>query len=240
LERNREPKYRRILLKISGEAIQGHDSVFDLETVGRIASEIGQVQKEGVGIGVVIGGGNIIRGEKLSGYGVDRNQADSMGMLATLINGLLFENVLLSQGIPAVLQSALPVDTVAESIDLKKTSRYLKEKYVILFAGGTGSPHFTTDTAAALWALEIDAEVLMKATKVDGVFDKDPEVYSDARFFKTLTYDDVLGRNLKVMDITAITMCRNKKIPVIVFNINQRGNIVKIVSGDNIGTTIKE
>lgn len=240
MERNREPKYRRILLKISGEAIQGNDSVFDLETVGRIASEIGQVQKEGVGIGVVIGGGNIIRGEKLSGYGLDRNQADSMGMLATLINGLLFENVLLSQGIPAVLQSALPVDTVAESIDLKKTSRYLKEKSVILFAGGTGSPHFTTDTAAALRALEIDAEVLMKATKVDGVFDKDPEVYSDARFFKTLTYDDVLGRNLKVMDITAITMCRNKKIPVIVFNINQRGNIVKIVSGDNIGTTIKE
>ncbi len=240
MERNRGPKYRRILLKISGEAIQGHDSVFDLETVGRIASEIGQVQKEGVGIGVVIGGGNIIRGEKLSGYGLDRNQADSMGMLATLINGLLFENVLLSQGIPAVLQSALPVDTVAESIDLKKTSRYLKEKSVILFAGGTGSPHFTTDTAAALRALEIDAEVLMKATKVDGVFDKDPEVYSDARFFKTLTYDDVLGRNLKVMDITAITMCRNKKIPVIVFNINRRGNIVKIVSGDNIGTTIKE
>ena len=240
MERNREPKYRRILLKISGEAIQGNDSVFDLETVGRIASEIGQVQKEGVGIGVVIGGGNIIRGEKLSGYGLDRNQADSMGMLATLINGLLFENVLLSQGIPAVLQSALPVDTVAESIDLKKTSRYLKEKSVILFTGGTGSPHFTTDTAAALRALEIDAEVLMKATKVDGVFDKDPEVYSDARFFKTLTYDDVLGRNLKVMDITAITMCRNKKIPVIVFNINQRGNIVKIVSGDNIGTTIKE
>ncbi len=240
MERNREPKYRRILLKISGEAIQGNDSVFDLETVGRIASEIGQVQKEGVGIGVVIGGGNIIRGEKLSGYGLDRNQADSMGMLATLINGLLFENVLLSQGIPAVLQSALPVDTVAESIDLKKTSRYLKEKSVILFAGGTGSPHFTTDTAAALRAREIDAEVLMKATKVDGVFDKDPEVYSDARFFKTLTYDDVLGRNLKVMDITAITMCRNKKIPVIVFNINQRGNIVKIVSGDNIGTTIKE
>lgn len=240
MERNREPKYRRILLKISGEAIQGQDSVFDLETVGRIASEIGQVQKEGVGIGVVIGGGNIIRGEKLSGYGLDRNQADSMGMLATLINGLLFENVLLSQGIPAVLQSALPVDTIAESIDLKKTSRYLKEKSVILFTGGTGSPHFTTDTAAALRAREIDAEVLMKATKVDGVFDKDPEVYSDARFFKTLTYDDVLGRNLKVMDITAITMCRNKKIPVIVFNINQRGNIVKIVSGDNIGTTIKE
>ena len=240
MERNREPKYRRILLKISGEAIQGKESVFDLKTVGRIAAEIGQVQKEGVEIGVVIGGGNIIRGEKLSGYGLDRNQADSMGMLATLINGLLFENVLLSQGIPAVLQSALPVDTVAESIDLKKTSRYLKEKSVILFAGGTGSPRFTTDTAAALRALEIDAEVLMKATKVDGVFDKDPEVYSDARFFKTLTYDDVLGRNLKVMDITAITMCRNKKIPVIVFNINQRGNIVKIVSGDNIGTTIKE
>lgn len=240
MERNREPKYRRILLKISGEAIQGHDSVFDLETVGRIASEIGEVQKEGVEIGLVIGGGNIVRGEKLSDYGLDRNQSDSMGMLATLINGLLFENVLLSQGIPAVLQSALPVDTVAESIDLKKTSRYLKEKSVVLFACGTGSPYFTTDTAAALRALEIDADVLMKATKVDGVFDKDPEVYSDARFFKTLTYDDVLKKNLKVMDITAITMCRNKKIPVIVFNINQRGNIIKLISGNYVGTTIKE
>ncbi len=240
MEKNSKPKYKRVLLKISGEAIVGSDSVFDLEIVNRIASEIALLQKKGVEIGLVIGGGNIIRGEKLSGYGLDRNMSDYMGMTATIINGLLFENILKSIGAQVVLQSALPIDTVAESIDLNKTALYLSSKTIVIFAAGTGNPYFTTDTAAALRALEINAGLFIKATKVDGVFDKDPVVHDDARFYKTLTYNDVLERNLKVMDMTAISLCRDGNLPIRVFNINQNGNIVRIVMGDNIGTTIKE
>ena len=240
MERNRNPKYRRVLLKISGEAIRGPDSVFDFGIVKRIASEILLLQKKGVEIGLVIGGGNIIRGEKLFEHGLDRNRSDYMGMTATIINGLLFENILKSIGASVILQSALPIDTVAESIDLNKTSFHLSEKTIVIFAAGTGNPYFTTDTAAALRALEINAQLLIKATKVDGVFDKDPEVYSDAKFYKTLTYNEVLEKNLKVMDMTAISLCRDGKLPVMVFNINKSDNIVKIVMGDNLGTTIKE
>ncbi|HEB32941.1 MAG TPA: UMP kinase [Spirochaetes bacterium] len=240
MEKNRKPKYKRVLLKISGEAIGGPDSVFDLEIVKRIASEIALVQKKGVEIGLVIGGGNIIRGEKLAGYGLDRNMSDYMGMTATIINGLLFESILKSIGAPVILQSALHIDTVTESIDLNKTAFYLSDKTIVIFAAGTGNPYFTTDTAAALRALEINAQVFIKATKVDGVFDKDPEVHDDARFYKTLTYNDVLDRNLTVMDMTAISLCRDGNLPVRVFNINQSGNIVRIVMGDNLGTYIKE
>jgi uridylate kinase len=238
LEKNKKPRYQRVLLKISGEAVRGPASMFDLETVKRISSEIALLQKKGVEMGLVIGGGNIVRGEKLFEYGLDRNRSDYMGMTATIINGLLFESVLRSVGAAVVLQSALPIDTVAESIDLNKTAIHLSEKTIVIFAAGTGNPYFTTDTAAALRALEINAQLLLKATKVDGVFDKDPEVHKDAVFFKTLTYNDVLEKNLKVMDMTAISMCRDGKLPVMVFNINQSGNIVKIVMGDNIGTTI--
>jgi uridylate kinase len=229
-----------VLLKISGEAIKGPDSVFDLEIVKRIASEIALLQKKGVEIGLVVGGGNIVRGEKLFEYGLDRNRSDFMGMTATIINGLLFENVLKSIGASAVLQSALPIDTVADSIDLNKTAFHLSEKSIVIFTAGTGNPYFTTDTAAALRALEINAQLLLKATKVDGVFDKDPEIHKDARFYKSLTYNDVLEKNLKVMDMTAVSLCREGKLPVMVFNINKNGNIVKIVMGDNFGTTIKE
>ena len=240
MEKNKKPKYRRVLLKISGEAIRGHDSIFDLEIVKRIASEIALLQKKGVEIGLVIGGGNIVRGEKLSEYGLDRIRSDYMGMTSTIINGLLFENVLKSIGAPAILQSALPINPVADSIDLNKTAFYLSEKTIVIFAAGTGNPYFTTDTAAALRALEINAQLLLKATKVDGVFDKDPEIHKDARFYKSLTYNDVLERNLKVMDMTAISLCREGKLPVMVFNISKSGNIVKIVMGENLGTTIKE
>ena len=240
MEKNKKPKYKRVLLKISGEAVGGPDSVFDLEVINRIASEIALLQKKGVEIGLVIGGGNIIRGEKLAEYGLDRNRSDYMGMTATIINGLLFENVLNSIGVPVKLQSALPIDTVAESIDLSKTDFYLSEKTVVIFAAGTGNPYFTTDTAAALRALEINAELLIKATKVDGVFDKDPEVHDDARFYKSLTYNEVLEKNLRVMDMTAISLCRDGNLPVSVFNINKSGNIVRIVMGDKLGTYIKE
>jgi uridylate kinase len=240
LEKNSGLKYRRILLKISGEAISGDKSVFDLETVERIAEEIGLIQRMGAQIGLVIGGGNIIRGEILAEIGLNRNLSDYMGMLATVINGMLFENVLLKKGIPTVLQSALPVENITESVALKKTLSYLKEKAVVIFTGGTGNPFFTTDSAAALRACEIEAEVLLKATKVDGVYDKDPVMYPDAQFYPLISYDDVLKNKLKVMDMTAVTLCRDNGIPIIVFNLSVYGNIKKIVTGNLTGTLIKE
>jgi len=240
VEKNRPLKYRRVLLKISGEAIEGSETPFDLDTVRRIASEIGELQARGAEIGIVIGGGNILRGAKLAAYGLDRGQSDYMGMLATIINGLLFENVLKSRGVWAVLQSALPIPTVAEEIFLKKTIEMMQKGAVVIFAGGTGSPYFTTDTAAALRAIEIGAHVLLKATKVDGVFDDDPELNKDALFLRSLRYDDLLSRQLKVMDMAAVSMCRDHALPILVFNIYQPGNIAKVLEGEQIGTIIKE
>lgn len=240
MEKNRPLKYRRVLLKISGEAIEGSETPFDLDTVRRIASEIGELQARGAEIGIVIGGGNILRGAKLAAYGLDRGQSDYMGMLATIINGLLFENVLKSRGVWAVLQSALPIPTVAEEIFLKKTIEMMQKGAVVIFAGGTGSPYFTTDTAAALRAIEIGAHVLLKATKVDGVFDDDPELNRDALFLRSLRYDDLLSRQLKVMDMAAVSMCRDHALPILVFNIYQPGNIAKVLEGEQIGTIIKE
>ena len=240
MEKNRPLKYRRVLLKISGEAIEGSETPFDLDTVRRIASEIGELQARGAEIGIVIGGGNILRGAKLAAYGLDRGQSDYMGMLATIINGLLFENVLKSRGVWAVLQSALPIPTVAEEIFLKKTIEMMQKGAVVIFAGGTGSPYFTTDTAAALRAIEIGAHVLLKATKVDGVFDDDPELNKDALFLRSLRYDDLLSRQLKVMDMAAVSMCRDHALPILVFNIYQPGNIAKVLEGEQIGTIIKE
>jgi len=240
VEKNRPLKYRRVLLKISGEAIEGSETPFDLDTVRRIASEIGELQARGAEIGIVIGGGNILRGAKLAEYGLDRGQSDYMGMLATIINGLLFENVLKSRGVWAVLQSALPIPTVAEEIFLKKTIEMMQKGAVVIFAGGTGSPYFTTDTAAALRAIEIGAHVLLKATKVDGVFDDDPELNRDALFLRSLRYDDLLSRQLKVMDMAAVSMCRDHALPILVFNIYQPGNIAKVLEGEQIGTIIKE
>jgi uridylate kinase len=231
-------KYRRVLLKISGEALEGKNSVFNIDAVKTIAGKIEEVHKQGVEVGIVVGGGNIIRGETLSRYGFDRNQSDYMGMLATVINGLLFENVFAAIGVPAVVQSGLVIDTLTESVVLKKTVRHLREKKVVLFTGGTGSPYFTTDTAAALRACEIGADVLLKATKVDGVFDKDPEAHNDAHFFKKLSYNEVIEKNLKVMDMTAVSMCRDQDIPIIVFNIRQPDNILNIINGKTIGTVV--
>jgi uridylate kinase len=240
LEKNNPLKYKRILIKLSGEAIQGKGEVFDLQTAARIADEIGEIHSLGCEIGVVIGGGNIIRGEEFSRFGFYRNQSDYIGMLATVINGLLFENILLNKGVPAVVQSALVVETLTEDIVLKRSVRYFKEKYVILFTGGTGSPYFTTDTAAALRACEINADLLLKATKVEGVYDKDPVIYDDAVFYKNLTYHEVLYKNLKVIDMAAVAMCRDQKIPIVIFNIHESGNIAKIVKGYDVGTIIKE
>jgi uridylate kinase len=240
LGKNSRLKYRRILLKISGEAIEGRDSPFDLPTVERLAAEIGGLRKAGVEVGIVIGGGNIVRGATLSRSGLDRVGSDHMGMLATVINGLLLENVLQSKGVPAVLQSALAIDTVAEAIVLKKTGKYLSEKTVVVFAAGTGRPFVTTDTAAALRGLEIGADVLLKATKVDGVYDRDPVLHEDAVFFRRLGYDEVLTKKLQVMDMAAVSMCRDHKLPIVVFNIFRSGSILKIVEGGQVGTIIEE
>jgi uridylate kinase len=240
LEKNSTLKYSRVLLKISGEAIGGEKSVFNIETVERIAEEIGQLQRMGVQIGLVIGGGNIIRGEKFAELGLNRNQSDYMGMLATVINGMLFENILIKKGVHSVLQSAIHVENITERVALKKTASHLDEKTVVIFTGGTGNPFFTTDSAAALRACEIGAEVLLKATKVDGVYDKDPVVYPDARFYPLISYDDVLKNKLKVIDMTAVSMCRDNRIPIIIFNLSKYGNIKKIVTGNLTGTLIKE
>jgi len=239
LGKSNKLRYRRILLKVSGEAIEGDGSAFDLQRVGRIAEEIGGMQREGVEIGLVVGGGNIVRGGYLEKEGLSRNQSDYMGMLATLINGLLFESILNKNGTRAVLQSALAVRTVAEEVVLRNTLRYLEEGSVTIFAGGTGSPYFTTDTAAALRACEIGAQVLMKATKVDGVFDKDPERFEDALFFERLSYSDVLARQLKVIDMAAVSMCLERRIPIVVFNIYKEGSMKRLVHGERIGTIIE-
>jgi uridylate kinase len=240
LGKNNSLKYRRILLKISGEAIEGRDSPFDLPVVERLASEIGGLRNAGVETGIVIGGGNILRGAALSRSGIDRVGSDYMGMLATVINGLLFENVLQTIGVPAVLQSALPIETVAESISLKKTMKYLSDKTVVVFAAGTGRPYVTTDTAAALRGLEIGADALLKATKVDGVYDRDPVLHEDAVFYRRLGYDELLAKKLGVMDMTAVSMCRDHGLPIVVFNVFRSGSMLRIVDGDEIGTIVGE
>jgi len=232
--------FKRVLLKVSGEAIQGQGSSFSLETVDRIVLEIEQVQKMGVEIGLVIGGGNIVRGEKLAQKGMNRISSDSMGMLATVINGALFESAFALKGVPAILYSAIPAGTVAQGMNPTHIERSLKEKYVVIFSGGTGNPYFTTDSAAALRACEIGAQALLKATKVDGVYDRDPALFPGARFFPTLCYEEVLKKGLKVMDMTAVSMCRENGIPIIVFNLLERGNLIKLISGEKVGTIIKE
>jgi uridylate kinase len=233
-------RYRRIILKLSGEAIEGDGEVFNLDVVRRIAEEIGTVHSLGVQVGVVVGGGNIIRGQVFSRSGFSRVTSDSMGMLATVINSLLFEEVLKSKGIPARLQSALVIEAIAEGIVPKKTVKYLEDGEILLFAAGTGSPYFTTDTAAALRACEIGADVLLKGTKVEGVYDRDPVIYRDSIFYPSLSYEDVLTKRLGIMDMAAVSMCRDNRIPIVIFNILKEGTLVKIVEGQDIGTIIKE
>ena len=240
MEKNENLEYRRIILKLSGEAIAGKDSCFSLETVECIVQEIAQVRNKGVEIGLVIGGGNIIRGERFAEKGLSRMWSDSMGMIATVINGMLFENIFSMKGVPAVLYSAIDVGNIAGSLSLMSVERALEEKAVIIFSGGTGNPFFTTDTAAALRACEIGAGALLKATKVDGVYDRDPVLYRDARLYPEISYGDVLKNTLKVMDMTAVSLCRENRIPIIVFNVYKYGNLARIVTGERIGTIIKE
>jgi uridylate kinase len=232
--------YRRILLKISGEAIQGRGSPFDLERIDRIVREIDRVRGLDVEVGLVIGGGNIVRGRELAGAGLSRIKSDYMGMLATVINGVLFQSCFTARGISAVLTSPLAAGAVVETENADFVERSLREKRVVIFSGGTGNPFFTTDSAAALRGCEIGAQVLLKATKVDGVYDRDPAVHHDARFYPEITYDDVLERSLEVMDMTAVSMCRDNRLPIIVFNVFKESALERIVTGEKIGTMIKE
>ncbi len=231
--------YDRVLLKISGESFC-KPSGFGLETVevANIARQLGAVTAGGKELAVVVGGGNLLRGSQFAEKGFSRALADQMGMLATIINGIALQDSLERQGIETRLLTAVPVKDFAEPFIRRRAIRHLQKKRVVILAGGTGNPYFTTDTAASLRAKEIGAEVLLKATKVDGVFSADPEKHSDAERFHAMTYLDVLNKKLGVMDLTAISLCMEHGIPIIVFNLKVDGNIERAVRGDDIGTLI--
>ncbi|MDQ3019616.1 MAG: UMP kinase [Bacteroidota bacterium] len=232
-------KYKRILLKLSGESLVGNKSFgIDSKVVEKIADEILTAVKLGVETGIVIGGGNIYRGLSAQKQGIDRVTGDQMGMLATVINSLAMQNALEKRKIYTRVQSAIKMDEIAEPFILRKALRHLEKKRVVIFSSGTGSPYFTTDTAAALRAIEIKADVIIKGTRVDGVYDSDPEKNIKAKMFKKLSYMDVLEKDLKVMDLTAITLCQENKLPIKVFNMNVKGNLIRLVNGENIGTLI--
>lgn len=232
-------KYKRILLKLSGEALSG-ESGFGIspKILDRIVDEIAAVSKMGVSIGLVIGGGNFFRGVSAASKGMERVTADHIGMLATVMNSLAIQQALQKRKIPTRVQSAIPITPVAEPYIRGRAIKHLKVGRVVVFAAGTGNPLFTTDSAASLRAIEINAELMLKATKVDGVYDSDPVKNSDAKQFDKLSYQNVLIDNLNVMDTTAIALCRDHKIPIIVFNINQPGNLRRIMLGEKIGTLV--
>lgn len=234
------PEYKRILLKLSGEALIGdHGYGIDPAVVASISSEIGNVRKLGVEIAVVIGGGNIFRGLSASEAGMDRTTADYMGMLATVMNALAMQDALEKRGVVTRVVSAIEMKELAEPYIRRRAVRHLEKGRVVIFAAGTGNPYFTTDTAASLRAMEIDADVILKGTKVDGVYDRDPMKDTKARRYTSVTYMEVIRKELKVMDTTAISLCMENNLPIIVFNIMKRGNVEKIVQGKRVGTTVR-
>jgi uridylate kinase len=232
-------KYKRILLKVSGEALLG-DKEFgiDAKVLQRYAEEIQEVHRLGVEIGIVIGGGNIYRGVENSSDGVDKVTGDQMGMLATIINGLALQNALEHHGVFTRLLSPIKMEEIAEPFIRRRAIRHLEKGRVVIFGAGTGNPYFTTDTAAALRAVEIHADVIIKGTRVDGVYDSDPEKNPHAFLFQELTYYDVLKKDLRVMDLTAITLCRENKMPIVVFNMNKPGNLKNLLLGKPVGTLV--
>ena len=233
------PVYKRILLKLSGETLMGKQAFgIDPAMVCSIAAEIREVASLGVQIGVVIGGGTIFRGMATSEKGMDRVSADYMGMLATVINGLALQSVLEGEGVPTRVQTAIEMREVAEPFIQRRAIRHLEKGRVVICAAGTGNPYFTTDTAATLRAVEIKADILLKATKVDGVYDKDPLQNKNAVMYKKVSYTDVLTKNLKVMDAAAISLCRDNELPLIVFNLQKAGNIKRVVCGEKVGTRV--
>src|SRR5271157_146008 len=234
-----EPAFRRILLKLSGEALMGSQGFgVDPATVTRIAEEVDEVRKLGVEVAIVMGGGNFIRGVAASESGIDRVVADHMGMLATVINALALQDALEKRGCHTRVTTAIEMREIAEPFIRRRVIRHLEKGRVVIFAAGTGSPYFSTDTAAALRAMEIKAEAILKATKVDGVYDADPVLVKDAKMFDRISYMDVLQQGLKVMDSTAISLCKDNNLPIIVFNLNQHGNIRKVVLGEKIGSLV--
>ncbi|RME14107.1 MAG: UMP kinase [Bdellovibrio sp.] len=236
---SKAPAYRRVLLKLSGEALAGQEGFgIHLETLTSIAKDIKEAVQTGVQMGIVIGAGNFFRGMAASAKGMDRASADYMGMLATCINSLALQDALEKQGLATRVQSAIEMAEIAEPYIRRKAIRHLEKNRIVIFAAGTGNPYFTTDTAAALRAMEINADIILKATKVDGIYDKDPMKFKDAHLFQKLTYIEVLNKGLQVMDSTAISLCMDNRLPIITFNLTVPGNISRVISGNPIGTLV--
>ncbi|WP_419213743.1 UMP kinase [Maribacter sp. X9] len=231
--------YKRILLKLSGEALMGEKQYgIDSKRLNEYAEEIKQVVEKGIEVAIVIGGGNIFRGLTGAATGMDRVQGDHMGMLATVINGLALQSALEMIGVQTRLQSAIKINEVAEPFIRRRAMRHLEKGRVVIFGGGTGNPYFTTDSAAVLRAIEIEADVILKGTRVDGIYTADPEKDKNATKFDTLSFQDVLTKGLKVMDTTAFTLSQENELPIVVFDMNKKGNLLKIVDGQTIGTTV--
>ncbi len=237
-----ELKHKRVLLKLSGEALCGEVGGFGLNpaTLSDIAAEIVEVHHAGAELGIVIGGGNIFRGLKGSASGMDRTSADHMGMLATVINGLALQDAIEKKGVPTRVMSAMAISAMTEPYIRRRAIRHLEKRRICIFVAGTGNPYFSTDTAAALRAMEIHADALMKATKVEGVYDSDPAKNPDAQMYRRLSYDRFLADRVGVMDSTAVTLCRDNKLPIRVFALHQRGNIKRVVMGEDVGTVVSE
>jgi len=232
-------KYKRILLKLSGESLMGNQPAgIDTQSLESYATQIAEIVKTGVEMALVIGGGNIFRGLQGTRQGYDRVRGDYMGMLATSINSLAMQDALTQQGIKVKLLSGLPIERIAEAMSRQKALDYFRQGYTLIIAGGTGNPFFTTDTTAALRALEVQAEVLLKGTRVDGIYDSDPEKYPHAKRFNTITFQEVIQKELKVMDLTAFTLCRENNLPILVFNMDTPGNLKKVIVGENCGTFV--
>lgn len=235
----KEPVYKRILLKLSGEALAGKQGTgINTHVLKQLAQDVASAYKAGVQIGIVIGGGNIFRGVAASAEGMDRASSDYMGMLATCINSLALQDALEKENIPTRVQTAIEMAEIAEPYIRRRAIRHLEKNRIVIFGGGTGNPFFTTDTAASLRAMEISAQVIMKATKVDGIYDKDPMKHKDAVKFDKIEYIDVLKKGLQVMDSTAISLCMDNKMPIITFDMTNPGNILRAVSGEKIGTLV--
>lgn len=233
------PKYRRILLKLSGESLMGDRNFgIDPRMLEQYAKEIKEITNIGVQVAVVIGGGNIYRGMNESETGIERAQGDYMGMLATVINGMALQAALDKVGVSTRLQSAIKMEQVAEPYIRRRAMRHLEKGRVVIFGAGTGNPYFTTDTAGSLRAIEIKADVILKGTRVDGIYSADPEKDPNATRYETLTFDEVIGQNLKVMDMTAFTLCQENELPIIVFDMNRTGNLLNVVTGKHVGTLV--
>ncbi len=232
-------KYKRILLKLSGEALMG-DRQYGIDPVrlAEYAAEIKQIHEQGIQIAIVIGGGNIFRGLAGAANGMDRVQGDYMGMLATVINGMALQGALEDAGMLTRLQTALKIEAIAEPYIKRRAVRHLEKGRIVIFGAGTGNPYFTTDTAAVLRGVEVHADVILKGTRVDGIYDQDPEKFPDAVKFDTISFDDCLKKNLNVMDTTAFTLSLENKLPIVVFDMNKEGNLLKICQGENIGTVV--